>query len=106
MNTDDLTSTPGQIDEAERPSEHPGHPHPHETEIIVNSRPRKVSGDTITFEQVVQLAFPGAEAEQNVIFSMTYRNAASTPHSGELAPGGSVEIKNGTIFNVTKTIQS
>ena len=60
----------------------------------------------MTFEQVVQLAFPGQHAA-NVVFSMTYRHAASRPHGGELGKGGTVEVKpEGTVFNVTKTVQS
>jgi len=75
-------------------------------EIIVNSRPREVEAQQVTFEQVVQLAFPGPH-ETNVVFSMTYRHAASTPHAGELGAGGSVEVKKkGTVFNVTRTVQS
>jgi hypothetical protein len=75
-------------------------------EIIVNSRPRTVNDRRVTFEQIVQLAFPGQYAP-NVEFSMTYRHAASKPPAGELGAGGSVEVKKkGTIFNVTRTIQS
>jgi hypothetical protein len=44
--------------------------------------------------------------EPNVVFSMTYRHAASKPHAGELGPGGVVEVKKGTVFNVTRTVQS
>jgi len=82
-------------------------PRPPKTfEIIVNSRPREVDQKQVTFEQVVQLAFPGPH-ETNVVFSMTYRHAASTPHAGELGAGGSVEVKKkGTVFNVTRTVQS
>jgi hypothetical protein len=76
-----------------------------ELEIIVNSRSEIVAGRHVTFEQIVQLAFPGSH-EPNASFSMTYRKAASTPHAGELGAGGSVDVKNGTIFNVTKTVQS
>ncbi len=76
------------------------------TEIIVNSRPREIHGHEATFEQVVQLAFPGAAADQNTVYSMTYRHAASNPHAGELGAGGKVEVKNGTIFNVTRTVRS
>ena len=76
------------------------------TEIIVNSRPREIHGHEASFEQVVQLAFPGCAADQNTVYSMTYRHAASNPHAGELGPGGKVEVKNGTIFNVTRTIRS
>jgi hypothetical protein len=75
-------------------------------EIIVNSRPRTVDERRVTFEQIVQLAFPGQHAP-NVEFSMTYRHAASKPPAGELAAGGAVEVKKkGTIFNVTRTVQS
>lgn len=75
-------------------------------EIIVNSRPRTVDTSTVTFEQIVQLAFPGNH-QANVVFSMTYRHAVSTPHAGELGAGGSVNVKEkGTVFNVTRTVQS
>lgn len=75
-------------------------------EIIVNGRPYIVTGSTVTFEQLVQLAFPGSQPEQNVVFSITYQRAASPPHKGDLGVGGMVQVKNGTIFNVTKTVQS
>jgi hypothetical protein len=75
-------------------------------EIIVNARPRIVHEEDVTFDQVVALAFPGPHGP-NIVFSMTYRHAVSKPHAGELAAGGSVEVKKkGTIFNVTKTDKS
>jgi hypothetical protein len=75
-------------------------------EIIVNARPRIIHEEDVTFEQVVELAFPGPQGP-NIMFSMTYRHAASRPHAGELGPGGVVEVKKkGTIFNVTKTDKS
>lgn len=82
-------------------------PRPSKTyEVIVNSRPRVIEDRHVTFEQIVQLAFPGPH-EDNVVFSMTYRHAASKPHAGELAAGGAVDVKKkGTVFNVTRTVQS
>ena len=75
-------------------------------EIVVNSRPFVVPGPHVTFEQVVALVFPGAHGP-NIVFAVTYRHAESKPHAGEMAPGGSVEVKHkGTIFNVTKTDKS
>lgn len=75
--------------------------------ILVNSVEETVPGKHVTFEQVVKLSHPNAPPETNVKFSMTYRNAASIPHAGELGEGGSVEVKkHGTIFNVTRTVQS
>jgi hypothetical protein len=75
-------------------------------EIIVNARSESVPDAHVTFEQVVQLAFPGPHGP-NIVFAMTYRHADSKPHMGELGPGGTVEVKHkGTIFNVTKTDKS
>jgi hypothetical protein len=75
-------------------------------EIIVNARPRIVHDENVTFEQVVALAFPGPHGP-NIVFSVTYRHAASKPHAGELGAGGLVEVKKkGTIFNVTPTDKS
>lgn len=75
-------------------------------EIIVNARPRIVNLSRVTYEQVVELAFPGPHGP-NIVFSVTYRHAASEPHAGELGAGGSVIVKKkGTIFNVTRTDKS
>jgi len=79
--------------------------HPRQTEIIVNARKRIVKGDIVSFEEVVRLAFPGSH-DPNVAFSMTFRHAASEPHSGELGAGGHVKVKDGTVFNVTRTVRS
>lgn len=76
-----------------------------EIEIVVNARPKAVSDPEVTFEQIVQLAFPGSH-NLNSVFSITYRKGASTPPEGELGTGGSVKIKQGTIFNVTRTDKS
>lgn len=76
-------------------------------EITVNSRQEFVASNEVTFEQVVRLAYPDPSPETNVVYSVTYRHVASTPHAGELAAGGSVEVKHhGSIFNVARTIQS
>ncbi|ALV74870.1 MULTISPECIES: multiubiquitin domain-containing protein [Acinetobacter] len=75
--------------------------------ITINSLDESVPNKQVTFEQVVQLAFPNDPIGSNIIYSMTYRHAASRPNAGELAEGGVIEVKHqGTIFNVTKTIQS
>jgi hypothetical protein len=77
----------------------------HEVEIIVNARPRLVSGPDVTFEQIVELAFPGSH-NPNSVFSITYRKVASASSEGELSAGGVIKIKKGTIFNVTQTDKS
>lgn len=75
-------------------------------DIVVNARHRVLNDPLVTFEQLVALAFPG-QHETNVVFTITYRNAASKPQGGNLAVGGSVTVqKEGSIFNVTRTVQS
>jgi Multiubiquitin len=74
-------------------------------EIIVNARPKLVSGPNVTFEQIVELAYPGVH-NPNTVFSITYRKAASAPAEGLLGTGSVITIKKGTIFNVTPTDKS
>lgn len=76
-----------------------------EIEIIVNARPKSVPGPNVTFEQIVELAFPDVH-NPNIVFSITYRKAASVPPEGELGVGGVIKVKKGTIFNVTQTDKS
>lgn len=75
-------------------------------EIFVNSRPFVVRSKNVSFEQAVELAYPGPN-NPNTRFTATYRHAASLPHAGELSAGQSVEVKQtGTRFNVRRTVQS
>lgn len=78
----------------------------HEIEIVVNGREVDVTESRVTFEELVAIAYPGEAPAPNIKYSITYRGVASKPHSGELAAGGYVEAKNGSIFNVGRTIQS
>ena len=75
-------------------------------EVVINARAKLFNHQRVTFEEVVSVAFPDVR-DPNIRFSMTYRHAESKPHAGDLGPGGAVEVKpKGTIFNVTKTVQS
>ncbi|SPA28037.1 conserved hypothetical protein [Cupriavidus taiwanensis] len=74
--------------------------------IIVNGTEEEMSSPHVTFEQLVALAYPGQPPQPNITYSITYYKVASYPHQGPMAPGGSVEAKNGSIFNVGRTIQS
>jgi hypothetical protein len=75
-------------------------------DIIVNGREFRVQESRQTFEHLVALAFPQSPPEQNITYSITYRRAASQPHAGELGVGGFIEVQDGTIVNVTRTVQS
>jgi hypothetical protein len=78
-------------------------PHKNVT-IIVNSRPHEIEkGDDISFEELVQIAFPG-EGGENSTFTVTYRRGPGK--DGTLAAGQSVKVKDGMVFNVDLTNRS
>lgn len=72
--------------------------------IIVNGRQREVSGQRISFSQVVLIAFPDDQANDTVEYTVAYAN----PHGndGTLVNGQDVHVKEGMIFNVSKTNRS
>lgn len=75
-------------------------------DISVNGHEVQVDERRQTFEQLVAIAFPGEAPSPETKYSITYRRVASVPHSGELAAGGFIKVKNGSIINVNRTVQS
>lgn len=80
--------------------------HHHEVEIVVNGRPKTVESRTVTFTELVALAYDPVPSGPNIIFTVTYRGAAGSHHDGTLVAGESVEVKKGTVFNVSYTDKS
>jgi hypothetical protein len=73
--------------------------------IIVNTQPHTVESETVSYEEIVKLAYP-TPPSPDARCTVTYRNAEE-PKEGSLAPGHSVEVKKkGTIFNVKATGRS
>ena len=83
--------------------------------IVVNARQKVVSVSELTpdgeinFDQMIALASdtpgwlsPGA----NIVYTVSYRNAAGRPPDDDLLEGRSVKIQDGTIFNATATDKS
>jgi len=91
---------------ARPPQDDAGKGHGHQTEIVVNGRRHEVPGNEVTFAQVVALAFPHQNPDPNIIYTVTYADAAQHPSSGELAAGGSVKVRKRTIFNVVEATKS
>jgi hypothetical protein len=75
-------------------------------DIIVNARRHRVETHTVSYTQVVDIAFPDRPVNPNIYYEVTYRHAAGQKHEGTLLDGQSVEIKNGTNFHVTETDRS
>lgn len=91
--------------------ENPGH-HDHDEDhektrtIVVNGREKEVSQKEISFNEVVTLAFGSAPGGDNIIFTVTYKRGHGDKPEGTLVEGDSVKIKDGMIFNVTRTDKS
>lgn len=67
------------------------------TEIIVNTRQFPWTTNKITFEQVVELAFPGQPYDPQGTL-VEYSRGHGPDHS--LRAGQDVEVKNGMVFDV------
>jgi hypothetical protein len=74
--------------------------------IIVNARPREWSGRTMSFEQVLSLAFNLVRTEPFILYTVMYSRGPKANPEGELVAGASVRIKNRMVFLVTETDRS
>ena len=72
--------------------------------IIVNGREKTVSGRTISYEQVVRLAFDSIDA--NTIYTVAYKKGPPSNPQGSMVAGDVVKLECGMIFNVTPTGRS
>jgi len=75
--------------------------------IIVNGRPRELpKKEELTFAEVVDIAFPGQTQGGFICFTVTYKRGQAGKREGTLVEGEAVKIKDGMIFNVTRTDKS
>lgn len=75
-----------------------------ETKIIVNGREKVVTGKTISYANLVALAF-GA-IEPMTIYTVTFKNGPPSKPEGRMVEGDVVKLQCGMIFNVTATSKS
>ena len=75
-------------------------------DIIVNGAPYTVPSDEVSFDQVVDLAFPHGGRGPLITYTVTFYNGAGRPPEGKLTKGQKAKVKNGTVFNVTRTDRS
>jgi hypothetical protein len=80
-------------------------PKPRPVTIIINTRSHPWVFTDITFEQVVELAYPGQPVEGHD-FTVRYSRGPNGHGSGSLTPGHIVEVKNGMVFDVYRTSRS
>ena len=74
--------------------------------IFVNTREKEVRVNTLTFEEVVRLAFGSVPSGDGVLITVLFHHADQHPSEGTLLPGQIVKIKNNTSFDVTQTNRS
>lgn len=74
--------------------------------IIVDGTPHEWPKTEITYAEVVTLEVPDYPQHQDILYSVTYKRGHSDKPEGTLAPGASVKVKEGMIFNVSETGQS
>ena len=77
-----------------------------EVAIIVNGREKVVSTRELSFSEVVALAFENPAPGPNIIFTVTYRKGDGKKPKGTLVEGETVKVKDGMIFDVTRTDKS
>lgn len=77
-----------------------------DVEVAINGTAFALDDDTVTYEELGQLAFPGHDPQ--ALFTVTYRHAdAPRGGNGTLVTGESVRVKKkGTSFNVRLTTRS
>lgn len=76
------------------------------TPIVVNGRRVKVPGVSISYEEVVRIAYGDTPFGDKTEFTVTYRRGKRPKPQGTLAPGTSVKLSSEMVFNVTPADKS
>ena len=76
-----------------------------ERTIIVNAQKKTTIEKDLSFDEIVELAYPGGPRGGDWVYTVTYRRAHGNK-SGTLVAGESLKIKDGMVFDVTQTDKS
>ncbi len=74
--------------------------------IIVNGQQKVVTADELSFDQIIDLAFDPSQRGPQIEFTVDFRKGEDKKPKGSLVQGQTVKIKDGMIFNVTRTDKS
>lgn len=78
-----------------------------EVTIIVNGRQRRYDlRTTLSFSELVLIAFPNTPAGTNIYYTVNYRHGPSEKPQASLIDGDTIRLSDGMIFNVTATDKS
>lgn len=81
-------------------------PNHHEITLIVNGKPKLFCQKTITYEQVIELAFGSYDPNPDKIYTITYDRGPHENEEGSMVKGTLVYVKNKMIFNADFTGRS
>lgn len=76
------------------------------TTIIVNARPFDVTQKEISFDEIVALVFDSSQRGPQIVLTVAYRKGDDKKPKGTLVEGQTVKVKDGMIFDVTRTDKS
>ena len=74
--------------------------------LIVEGTPHEWPKGKITYDEVVTLEVPDYPQHPDITYSVKYKRGHGNKPEGILAPGASVKVKEGMIFNVSETGKS
>lgn len=74
--------------------------------IYVNGEQKMVTTKTLTFAEIVKLAYPVPPTGENILYTASYEDGPHANPQGPFKAGETVKVKNGMIFNVTATDKS
>ncbi|MGV9922079.1 multiubiquitin domain-containing protein [Streptomyces cellulosae] len=74
--------------------------------IIVNARSHTWEAKEITFEQAIELAYPGQQPNEQDTYTVRYSRGHDGHGAGSLTAGRSVKVKEGMVFDVYRTSRS
>jgi len=74
--------------------------------IVVNGKAKEVEKDEISFEELVVLAYGEEPPGGNTIYTITYKRGHGNKPEGSMVAGDTVKVKEGMVFNVTRTDKS
>jgi len=74
--------------------------------IIVNARRREVHQRTLTYWEVVKLAYPDAAPSETTVYTVTYDRGPRANPEGSMVAGDRVELKSEMTFYVSVTDKS
>lgn len=80
--------------------------HSKEITIVVNGRNKTWNDKTISFRQVIELAFGKCDDNGRTAYTVVYKNGEGKKPEGSMVAGETIHVKDKMIFNVTATNRS